>query len=357
MKINHTGTLKTGRLCAAVLLIAALLVCLVAGAAAEDTPFTYTVTDGRAVITGINSGFSGALTIPESVDGYPVTEIADGAFSGCTAITSVSLPSSVTVIGNSAFYGCTGLTQADIPAGVLDIGENAFEGCSNIASVTLSDDITVMKKGVFKNCTSLKTMTPVKRVKVTGVTLDETLTVSHKETAALTAEVAPSNASNKALIWSSSDETVATVVNGNVTGVYPGEAVITCAAADNKQITASCTVTVTPVAPEEITSEDITVKMNDYAVPNLYFTPEYAMATLTFESADPEVATVDAESGLITGVFVGQTTITVTADNGVTCTVNVTVECSGHEPVTDEAVEPKCEEPGKTEGSHCSVCG
>ena len=34
-----------------------------------------------------------------------------------------------------------------------------------------------------------------------------------------------------------------------------------------------------------------------------------------------------------------------------------TIPAKGHTPVTDAAVEPTCESPGKTEGSHCSVCG
>ena len=82
-------------------------------------------------------------------------------------------------------------------------------------------------------------------VSVTGVSLDKTelsLTVGGTET--LTATVAPDNATDKTVTWTSSDSTVATVdQNGVVTAVAPGTAVITATTADGGK-TASCTVTV-----------------------------------------------------------------------------------------------------------------
>jgi hypothetical protein len=81
-------------------------------------------------------------------------------------------------------------------------------------------------------------------VAVTGVTLDissKTLPVGEGFT--LTATVEPSNATNKALSWSSSDEAIASVVNGVVTAESPGDATITVTTADGGK-TAGCAVTV-----------------------------------------------------------------------------------------------------------------
>ena len=64
-------------------------------------------------------------------------------------------------------------------------------------------------------------------------------------TATLTATVAPSNASNKTVIWTSSDSTIASVSNGYVIAKSPGTATITAQAGD---ITATCTVVV-PTPP------------------------------------------------------------------------------------------------------------
>lgn len=79
---------------------------------------------------------------------------------------------------------------------------------------------------------------------VTGVTLNkESLVLMADETATLTALVAPIGATNKNVTWNSSDTGVATVVNGTVTGVALGDAVITVATEDGDK-TAECDVTV-----------------------------------------------------------------------------------------------------------------
>mgnify|MGYP002510661414 CR=1 FL=1 len=83
-------------------------------------------------------------------------------------------------------------------------------------------------------------------VPVTGVTLDKTtLSLEAGEEETLTATVEPTNATNKTVAWSSSDDTVATVdTNGKVTAVKAGTATITVTTADGNK-TATCAVTVT----------------------------------------------------------------------------------------------------------------
>lgn len=82
-------------------------------------------------------------------------------------------------------------------------------------------------------------------VSVTGVALDKsTDTVAVGSTTTLTATVSPSNATNKAVAWSTSDASVATVSDGVVTGVAAGSATITVTTTDGGY-TATCAVTVT----------------------------------------------------------------------------------------------------------------
>ena len=72
-----------------------------------------------------------------------------------------------------------------------------------------------------------------------------TLELIRGSSATLTASVLPWTASNREVLWSSSNEAVATVdETGAVTAVAPGQAVITAAAALDPSVTASCTVTV-----------------------------------------------------------------------------------------------------------------
>ncbi len=82
-------------------------------------------------------------------------------------------------------------------------------------------------------------------VAVTGVTLDKTTaSVEVGKTAQLTATVAPANATNKGVTYSSSDAAKATVTNaGLVTGVAAGEATITVKTTDGNKTT-TCVVTV-----------------------------------------------------------------------------------------------------------------
>lgn len=82
-------------------------------------------------------------------------------------------------------------------------------------------------------------------VKVTGVTLNKStmsLVATAEET--LTATVAPENATNKAVTWSTSNDKVAAVADGKVTAVAPGKATITVTTVDGSH-TATCKVTVT----------------------------------------------------------------------------------------------------------------
>ena len=83
-------------------------------------------------------------------------------------------------------------------------------------------------------------------VAVTGVSLDKnSITVAKGKTEKLTATVSPSNATDKTVTWSSSKTSVATVSSdGVVTGVAPGNAVITVTTNDGGK-TATCNVTVT----------------------------------------------------------------------------------------------------------------
>lgn len=79
----------------------------------------------------------------------------------------------------------------------------------------------------------------------TGVTLDKATASLHPgDTVQLTATVAPSNANSKAVTWSSSDETLATVDNtGKVTTIKAGEATITASTNDGSK-TAICVITI-----------------------------------------------------------------------------------------------------------------
>ena len=108
--------------CAARLLPLLLLLALPAVVQAQ---FTYTTTNGALSITGY-AGPGGAVTIPSTIDGLPVTSIGWSAFYYCTNLTNVTIPNSVTNIGNKAFAYCPSLTGVHFQGNAPSLGLNVF---------------------------------------------------------------------------------------------------------------------------------------------------------------------------------------------------------------------------------------
>jgi hypothetical protein len=90
----------------------------------EAGDFAYTVSDGKAVITGY-TGSAADVVIPGIINGLPVTAIGDGAFQG-KHLTRATIPGLVTYIGGGAF-GNNPLIAVTIGAGVT-LGGGAFPG-------------------------------------------------------------------------------------------------------------------------------------------------------------------------------------------------------------------------------------
>ncbi len=93
-----------------------------------DFPFTYTLENGGITVTGFRGGVRD-LTIPATLDGYPVVAIADRAFENAHELRTVTISSGVTSVGWFAFGGCTSLERVEIPASVTVIKYGAFQNC------------------------------------------------------------------------------------------------------------------------------------------------------------------------------------------------------------------------------------
>ena len=170
------------------------------------------------------------------------------------------------------------------------------------------------------------TIGEVTTVEPTSITLDQReLTIKVGKTATLTPTIEPADATNKNVTWSSSDETVATVSDGVVTGVKPGTAEITAKTANG--LTAKATVTVEEIPVTKITLPTTKASMTIGGTMDLKPTIEPGDATnthISWSSSDPGVATVDA-NGRVTAKGAGTATITGTAASGATVTLVVTV--------------------------------
>ena len=165
-------------------------------------------------------------------------------------------------------------------------------------------------------------------VSVKSVSLSETeLTLNVGEKHTLTATVLPANAENKAVSWTSSDESVVSVSDGTVTALNEGTAVITVTTEDGNK-TASCTVTVTTIHLESIAiaEAESTVFVGKKLDLDVVFVPENPTnKNVTWSSGDETIAAVD-ENGVVKGLKTGTTVITVTAeDGGLTASKEITV--------------------------------
>lgn len=121
------------------------------------TDFAYEIADEAATITGY-TGEGGAVTIPATIEGYPVTAIGSWIFGEESGVTSVVIPEGVTSIGARAFIYCYSLTSVTLPSTLTDIGANAFY-YTGLTEVTIPASVTAIGRNAFGGCHSLTAIT------------------------------------------------------------------------------------------------------------------------------------------------------------------------------------------------------
>ena len=120
--------------------------------------FKYSVNDdGNYEITGYVFGGVELLdiTVPDDIEGRPITGIAADAFKGAKNIKSIVLPASLEYIGDYAFYDCDYITAVELPDSVISVGVGAFQSCDTLADVTFSKNLLLISDFAFKDCIAL----------------------------------------------------------------------------------------------------------------------------------------------------------------------------------------------------------
>lgn len=191
----------------------------------------------------------------------------------------------------------------------------------NVATVNADGLLTVVSGGVttitVTTVSNQKTATCVVTVvvPVSEVTLDKaTHTMADGTTATLVATVAPADATNKSVNWTSSNTDVATVDGGVVTAVAPGTTTITAASAEDGNIKATCDVTVTKVNVTSVSvkeSTSLVVNAKETLVATV-LPANATVKTVTWSSSNTAVAEVSS-TGEVTAKTVGTANITVTS--------------------------------------------
>ena len=223
--------------------------------------------DFQATLRGIGERAFGRCAFKHIALQEGLTSIGFAAFADCKDLESILLPESLDEIGQIAFQNCTGLTEVIIPGGVSSIGANAFSNCSSLAGLTVSPatpptlgqgalngtypiyvpagsvDTYKTADGWSAYADRIQCM-PSQAIQLQGISLTPALNLSNGSTMALTPTFTPADATNKNVIWATSNSSIATVDSqGNVTAVGNGTATITVTTEDGG-FTANCIVTV-----------------------------------------------------------------------------------------------------------------
>ncbi|MBO6280675.1 MAG: leucine-rich repeat domain-containing protein [Bacilli bacterium] len=93
-------------------------------------------------VKAANKNIKGAIEIPASYDGKPITDISDDGFNGC-GITSVVIPASVKSLNIRALAACTSLTTVTFADGsqLNLIGHQCFDGCRKLSTIIFGGTI------------------------------------------------------------------------------------------------------------------------------------------------------------------------------------------------------------------------
>lgn len=166
--------------------------CITTAYAETDGEWRYTVSGGKATITGY-AGNNTSIVVPARVGGVSVsavtglspvthqpkvtsitfssgiTEIGPSLCKGYSALQYVTIPSTVTTIGASSFASCPKLTSIKLPASVTAIGASAFQGCPSLVSANLSCNISELPMNCFADCTKLGSVTLPEGLKTIGI--------------------------------------------------------------------------------------------------------------------------------------------------------------------------------------------
>lgn len=273
----------------------------------------------------------------------------------------VAIITAKTVIGNVA-GGCTVTVKRPVPAGLalsetsktVKIGANVTlsatvlpaeanqavtwkssdESVATVSAGTVTalapGEATITATSVAdstKSATCTITVSHPDPLAIQG--LPATLSLETGDSQIMLATIAPAGAL-QSIDWETSDETVATVAGGRISGISEGTATITAKASALPSVQATIFVTVTKATPDVVPVESVTLDQAKLTL-GIGATGKLVAAvhpddatdsTVVWASSDEKVATV--ADGAVTAVSAGTATVTATA-GGKTAECEVTV--------------------------------
>ena len=269
--------------------------------------------------------------------------VNNNAFNGCAFIESIEMPATMDHVNDDIFVGCSALK--DVYCYAEEVPE--FIGVNNPANM---DDVfqQATLHVIYGNEEAYKADAWWKRFykiegcnapsdaekKVTSITISQTeATLKPNDTMQLEATVYPTDAANKKILWTSSNEDVAIVTDeGFVLAITEGEADIIAEASDGTGIKAMCHLTVenekkpvVPILEIKFEKSPVTIVLGESKKLNVLFNPVNASnKTLQWKSVNSDVASVDKD-GNVLGVSAGKSIIQAKTTDGSNLTINCVV--------------------------------
>jgi len=293
---------------------------------AGTTPGVVTV---RATVTDADG-----LTYTDQIDVTVMAEVVK--LTGITALVNGS--SNVTINKNET----ANIVIAYTPANTEQTQVNYSSSDNSVVTVDNNGTILAVGGGTatirvtpsanvdLEQVITVTVIEPVENVRITA--LKNAINVNEKLT--ITVVVTQSTATNKTILVTSSNNAKATVEPGTtantyiITGVSEGSATITAEATDGSGKSAQVTINIEKVAVTGVTVNPLNMSLavGDSKKISATVTPSNASNNgVIFQSSDPTVAMVD-QSGNVTAIAVGYTSITVTSSDNSTITKAIGVE-------------------------------
>jgi len=332
-----------------------------------------------------------SITMPSSI-----TTIGANAFYGCTNLSSISVSENLSEIGTYAFYNCTKLNSFDFPNKLETIGTYAFTN-SGITSVILGSSVNNIQTAAFSGCNSLTNV----------YLLNKDCTIAKATTTLPTSAVLYGYGGSTLEAYATKNSRTFVEIYGACPqcGSYDMSRVITEPTCTEQGYSSySCNSCTHSFIDDYTEAKGHTVVVDEAVAPTCTETGltegshcsvcGIVLTAQTIVSAtghtvitDTAVAPTCTETGLTEGshcsvcneVFVAQQTVKalghsyemqVTKIATCTSTGTRTYTCNRcgekytevipmleHTVVKDKSIAATCTEAGKTEGSHCSVCG
>lgn len=179
--------------------------------------------------------------------------------------------------------------------------------------------------GIKSNTILVRSVVKIKEITLSKEFLE--IYVDGAET--LLATISPENATNKSLIWKSSDENIATVdENGTVNGINVGECIISVSSSD-ETVLAQCTVKVNAIEVNSLSLDETNVTLavgQEYLLIGSISPSNATYRNLTWTSSNNDVLTV--KNGKIKAISEGDAVVTITSKSGKTANCYFTVKSS-----------------------------